>query len=226
MMQQLRKLGTAQNVKVYRRHGCGENVYGVSFAHLKRLARQLGLDHELAAELWSTENSDARSLAMMIADPDQLTASQADAWCRSVTYHLHAGELAGVVARSNLARSKRRIWCRRRAEMVRTAGYALVGAMLKSDPETLTLNECREVLESVANEVHASPNRARHTMVQAVIAIAAARPELADEAIAIGERIGTVHVDHGETSCQTPQIVPSIRKILSSPGRTRLRHGC
>ncbi len=36
-MRQLERLGTAQNRKIYKRHGSGENVYGVSFADLGKL---------------------------------------------------------------------------------------------------------------------------------------------------------------------------------------------
>jgi 3-methyladenine DNA glycosylase AlkD len=44
----LRSLGTEQNRKIYRRHGAGEDVYGVSFAHLKDLKKKIKTDHELA----------------------------------------------------------------------------------------------------------------------------------------------------------------------------------
>ena len=63
------QLGTAQNVKVYRRHGAGENVYGVSFANLGELKKRIGVDHELALELWQSGNADAQALAAMISDP-------------------------------------------------------------------------------------------------------------------------------------------------------------
>jgi len=44
----LKRLGTVQNAKIYRRQGAGEDVYGVSFAKLRPLAKKLAPDHALA----------------------------------------------------------------------------------------------------------------------------------------------------------------------------------
>src|SRR6059058_4473360 len=54
----LKSLGTEQNRKIYRRHGAGEDVYGVSFAHLKDLKKKIKTDHELAAGLRSYPETD------------------------------------------------------------------------------------------------------------------------------------------------------------------------
>ena len=45
----LKSLGTEQNRKIYRRHGAGEDVYGVSFAHLKDLKKKIKTDHDSAS---------------------------------------------------------------------------------------------------------------------------------------------------------------------------------
>ena len=84
----LQKLGTAQNIKTYRRHGAGKNVYGVSFANLKVLVKKIKADHALAKSLLQTGNCDARTLALMIADPSLLTVSEAEAWLKEANYKL------------------------------------------------------------------------------------------------------------------------------------------
>ena len=50
-MEQLEAMGTAQNRKVYRRHGIGEDLFGVSWANLGKLKKQVKVDHDLAQEL-------------------------------------------------------------------------------------------------------------------------------------------------------------------------------
>ena len=50
-MKELEAAGTAQNRKVYARHGIGENMFGVSFATLEKLRKQIKVNHELAAQL-------------------------------------------------------------------------------------------------------------------------------------------------------------------------------
>src|SRR5690349_18483919 len=101
----LEKAGTEQNRKTYRRHGAPEPLYGVSFATLKSLAKQIRTDHALAQSLWATGNTDARTLAAMVADPAQLDRATAAAWITDAKYHIVVDEVAGVVARSPHAMS-------------------------------------------------------------------------------------------------------------------------
>ncbi len=39
-MSELKRMGTAQNVKIYKPHGAGDKLYGVSFANLNILKRK------------------------------------------------------------------------------------------------------------------------------------------------------------------------------------------
>ena len=50
-LKELETLGTAQNRKIYRRHGAGGNLFGVSFANLNALKKGLKTDHALALAL-------------------------------------------------------------------------------------------------------------------------------------------------------------------------------
>ncbi len=49
-------------------------------------------------------------------------------------------------------------------------------------------------------------------MNSALIAIGIRNDELEQKAIAIAREIGKVDVDHGETSCKTPEAEPYIKK--------------
>ncbi|MCA9050164.1 MAG: DNA alkylation repair protein [Planctomycetaceae bacterium] len=214
VMSRLKSLGTAQNVKVYKRHGAGENVFGVSCAELKKLAKKIGQDHDLATELWETGNSDARSLAMMVADPDEVTPTLATQWMKDVDYYLHGNEVAAVVAQSDCGLSKMRQWRKQKSEYARATGYAILACMLKDDPDSVDEVECERILKDIELEIHRSPNRARHSMVMAVIAIGIYKEDLRDAAIECGDRIGDVDVDHGETDCKTPKIGPYIARAV------------
>jgi 3-methyladenine DNA glycosylase AlkD len=62
VMASLRAAGTEQNRKIYPRHGVKNEVFGVSFADLGKLKKQIKIDHALALALWSTGVHDARIL--------------------------------------------------------------------------------------------------------------------------------------------------------------------
>ena len=71
ILAELESLGSEQARKTYRRHGVGENQFGVSYSALGKLKKRIKTDHELALKLWESGNHDARILATMIADPQQ-----------------------------------------------------------------------------------------------------------------------------------------------------------
>ena len=72
VMADLEAAGTAQNRKVYARHGAAEPMFGVSYAELGRIAKRIKTDHALARQLWDSGNHDARVLALRVADPAAL----------------------------------------------------------------------------------------------------------------------------------------------------------
>ena len=62
VMRELKSKGTAQNRKVYARHGAGDRLYGVSFGDLRKLQKKIKTDHALALKLWDYENMYAQML--------------------------------------------------------------------------------------------------------------------------------------------------------------------
>jgi 3-methyladenine DNA glycosylase AlkD len=58
-----------------------DEALGVSMADMKRVARGIGRDHALAADLWATGVYEARVVAGLVDDPAVVTIEQMDAWC-------------------------------------------------------------------------------------------------------------------------------------------------
>jgi hypothetical protein len=98
---------------------------------------------------------------------------------------------------------------------VRQTGYVALASFLRSGDPALSDAACRRWLKQIEREIHGSPNRSRHAMNGALIAVGVFRPELAPEAVAAAGRIGTVEVDHGETGCKTPAAAPYIERALA-----------
>ena len=86
VMSELKSYGTEQNIKVYKKHGAGDNLYGVSFANLNKLKKKIKKNQNLALKLWDTGNTDAMTLATMIADPSEFTQELSDCWMDDLSY--------------------------------------------------------------------------------------------------------------------------------------------
>lgn len=54
----LEKLASPRTAAIYKRHGAGENVFGVLTSELARIRKKIGVDHALAMELWKTGNAE------------------------------------------------------------------------------------------------------------------------------------------------------------------------
>ncbi|NJN18353.1 MAG: DNA alkylation repair protein [Oscillochloris sp.] len=210
-MRELEAAGTAQNRKVYGRHGVREPYFGVSYSALGALRKQIKRDQQLARELWATGNHDARILATMIADPKQCDEALLAGWAADIDNYVLSDALATVVAAAPDAYAIASRWVDRGGEWIASAGWnALAGGALGSElPDETWLTW----LARIEREIHQAPNRVRYAMNNVLIAIGGRSDWLADHARAAAERIGTVHVDHGETGCKTPDAASMIGKM-------------
>ena len=219
-MRQLRSMGTAQNRKVYGRHGVGRKMYGVSYADLGKLQKAIKTDHELALKLWASANHDACVLATKVADPARMTSGQLDAWSRELDSYVLADAFSVLVARTGMARKKFEQWRNRKAEFVAGVAWNLLVSLTRRDEEGLNNSYFEEQLKAIERQVHERPNRVRYSMNSALIAIGLRNATLEKRAIAAARRIGPIEVDHGETGCKTPDPIPYIQRAKARKKKT------
>jgi len=222
VLRTLESKGTAHNRKVYARHGYPADTYGVGFTELRKLAKALGHDQELARGLWKTGNGDARVLAAMVADAESMNSSELDAWAREIRFYVLADAFSQLAARSPLARKKSEAWRKSKSDHVAQVGWNLVSLLAAPDGE-LSDADLAPLLEAIERGIHAAPNRTRHAMNMALCAIGGYRPALRDRALAAARAIGKVAVDHGETGCKTPDAESYIGRMVTHQARRNAR---
>lgn len=224
VMRDLAGLGSPTVAEVYRRHGAGDDVFGVRFGELRTLARQIGHDHDLARELWATGNTDARLLACMVADPSRMDDSELDRWLAEIAYYVLVDVfVANVATQVPGVADRMERWRTSRSDWVGQAGYDLLAHLAMKDrslPDAFFLDH----LGIIEREIHSRGNRTRHAMNGALIAIGIRSDELAAAATEAAGRIGVVVVDHGATGCVTPAAAPYIERARARV-RTRGRSG-
>jgi 3-methyladenine DNA glycosylase AlkD len=213
-LRELKRRGTAQNRKAYRRHGVGENMYGVSLADLRLLAKQIKTDQALAVQLWATGNHDAQVLATLIADPQQFDAKTLDAWARNLGNYVITDQFAGLVARTGYRQRKAEKWHKARGEWIGRAGWNLIGQLALHDP-ALPDRYFEPYLIEIETGIQQQQNRVREAMNNALIAIGVRDAALQAQALEIARTIGPVEIDHGETNCQTPDAAAYILRTIN-----------
>jgi len=211
-MKALEAAGTAQNRKVYGRHGVRGEMFGVSYAAMGQLKKRIGTDHELSEALWDTGNHDARVLSSMIAEGSATTRASLNAAVREIDNYVLADAFSGFVGRSALAFDRAMKWKDAKHEFTGQVGWNLIAGIAMKQGNNLINEFFIERLGEIEEGIGGSKNRIRHSMNQALIAIGIRNATLRKMAEASAKRIGTVEVDHGDTSCTTPPAVPYISK--------------
>ena len=221
VLAELKKLGTAQNVKVYTGHGIGTNLYGVNFANLGVLQKRIKINHALAVELWATGNADARHLATMTADPSLATEALVDAWVKDLSNYLISDLFAKFVARTSFAHARADKWVRSEDEWIGRAGWAILASLALAEPSSAWNSYFKSHLDLIERDIHRAKNFTRHAMNNALIAIGIRNNALKNAAQNAARRIGKVEVDHGETSCVIPDAVSYIEKAWAHKTRKK-----
>ena len=223
VIQELEDLGTEQNRKIYRRHGVGEDLFGVSFGNIRKLQKRIKKDHALAQELWATGNHDARILATMIADPkieeEDSRHDWIESWAADLDNYIIADAFAELVSKTAAAREKAERWNQSEEEWTGRAGWTLMAKIAMKD-RTLPDEYFEELLSTIEAEIHTRQNRVRDAMNSALIATGIRNEKLQERALRAAGNIGKVDVDHGATGCVTPDAASYILKTVNRKSRT------
>lgn len=215
IMEKLKELGTEQTKKTFIRHGATEPIFGVKVGDLKNLIKHVKKDQELALSLYETGNYDAMYLAGLTVNPKLVSKELLQKWVRQAyCYSLSEYTVAGVAAESNYALELAREWIESDSETIATSGWSTYTNYLSITPdEKLDIEEIRQLLNRIETTIHQEKNRVRYTMNNFVIAVGTFVEELHKEAYEVGENIGKVHVNVGETACKVPLATEYIKKV-------------
>ncbi|MGH9741997.1 MAG: DNA alkylation repair protein [Candidatus Acidiferrum sp.] len=216
IMAELKKKGREQTRKIYARHGMAtDNMFGVSVADLKIIAKTIKRQQPLACELYETGNLDAMYLAGMVADGSQMTAKQLTAWADGAANFQMIAEytVPWVTVENASARELAMQWMKSKKERVACSGWCTYSGLLSTKPDDeLDLKEIESLLSAVVKAIKSAQNRVRYTMNGFVIAVGTYMKPLSKQAKAAARQIGEVSVDVGDTACSVPLAIAYIEK--------------
>lgn len=89
-------------------------------------------------------------------------------------------------------------WIGSSQEFIGQAGWNLLAHLAMKDQE-LPDGFFEAYLKVIEQQIHSRPNRVRHAMKGALIAIGLRNPRSQEKAILAASKIGEAKVDHGET---------------------------
>lgn len=111
-----------------------DRAYGISVTELRSLAKKIGRDHELALSLWKSGIHEARILASLVDEPDKVSKKQMELWTRDFdSWDVSDQVCSNLYSGTPYGHQKAKLWCNRREEYVKRAGFALIAAITVHD---------------------------------------------------------------------------------------------
>ena len=131
VLRKLKSLGNPKNVEGMARFGINpKDTYGVSIPNIRKIAKEIGKNHNLAQELWDSGIHEARILAGFIDDPQLVTPKQMDRWITDFdSWDVCDQVCANLFDRMPIAFEKASEWSKKSAEFEKRAGFALMAAL-------------------------------------------------------------------------------------------------
>ena len=176
--------------------------HGVNLGKLRQLAKRLKTQHELAAELWATDDTAARLLAILVCRPKLYEADELDAMLRQArSPKVHDWLVNYVVKKSPHAEELRLLWFSDPDPVVASAGWALTTDRVAKNPEGLDLPG---LLDTVESEMKDAPDRLQWAMNHCLAEIGIQHPDHRARAIDIGERLEVLKDYPTPPNCTSP----------------------
>lgn len=199
MLARIKRFATAATKKqMQEKFGiCTDNAVGTTVTTLRALVKGLPRpDQDLAEALWQSGIHEARIMASMLADPEQMTREKLDNWASELNSwdicDLCCGNLFSKV-KNPLKLAER--WIKKEDEFVRRAGFAIICSL--SAPRAKTTDEDLIKLLPLIKNHSCDPRPMVHKAVNwALRNIGKKNPRLTPRAVACANEILDLYPDN------------------------------
>jgi 3-methyladenine DNA glycosylase AlkD len=199
---QLEALGDERMRAQNNKRGAGNNQFGVLLGDIRKLAKEIKTNHELALALWETGNIDAQLLAILLIKPKNLSADEMDRMVRSVTFAQVADWLNAYVVKNHPDKETlRQEWMAAEDPWAARAGWSLTSERIGKNPKGLDLPA---ILDRIDSEMRDAAPEVQWTMNFCLAGIGIHFPEHRKRALAIGETLGIYRDYPVSKGCTSP----------------------
>lgn len=186
--------------------------YGLGLTQIKKLAKGLPKNNEVAVKLWNGTVIDGKHMACLICEPKKFTpeeletmALQSEHWMLGHTF------TQNVLSKSPYLKELVEKWTTSDDQRLRTVGYNGLSYLAKQDKK-LPDAYFWEYVTQIKDQLQSEENFVRDAMNNALLRMGMRSKELHKTCLDAAQKIGKVEVDYGDNSCEAVDVV----KHLSS----------
>ena len=205
ILKQLKALGDEARRKHNAKAGAGDNQFGVKMGDIRKIAKKIKTNHELALELWETGNIEARMVAILVMEPERLSADELDGLVRSLTFAYVADWLQSYVIKLHPEKEMlREKWMADDNTWAARAGWALTAGRVVKNSKGLDI---KALLDRIESDMPDAPPEVQWTMNACLAEIGIHHAKHRKRATAIGETLG-IYRDYPVSKGCTSPFVP------------------
>jgi len=152
-----------------------DKAWVISIPKLRKLAKEIGKDHELALQVWDSGIHEARIFAGFIDNPRLVTEKQMEKWALDFDSWDVTDMICGnLFDRTEFAVQKAKEWSGREEEFVKRAGFVLMAGLAVHD-KAMPDKQFEEFLDIIKRESGDNRNFVRKAVNWALRAIGKSR---------------------------------------------------
>ena len=213
ILAQLKALSNEKMIAHNKKFGAGDNQFGVKMGDIRALAKKIKTNHELALELWDTENVDARFLATLLIDLKKITKEEINRLVKSEKFPHVADWLYTNVIKPYPDNEALRIeWMQTKDIMQARAGWSLTSGAVVRNPDVLDLPA---LLDRIESEMPKAAPEVQWTMNNTLANIGINHPQYRERALSIGEKLGIYKDYPVSKGCTSPFAPIWINEMVS-----------
>lgn len=215
-LEKLEALGAEDVRKRNDKRQPGVKQFGVKMGDIRKLAKTIKHDPELARALWKTGIIDAQCVAILILEPKDLSADELDGMVRTGTFHWVADWLNAYLVKKHADKEAlREKWMTSDDPMAARAGWNLTAERVVKSPDGLDLPG---LLDRIESEMGDAPEATQWTMNACLAEIGIHHEARRKRALAIGESLGVYRDFPAAKGCTSPFAPIWIHEMVSRQG--------
>lgn len=185
---------------------CGLQSYGVGLTKLRKLAKKIGRNRELALECWQSDYYDLKVIGLLIDEPNKITIEQAEKQVEGIG----AGMLGHVFSACDATLAKSKIaydlavsWQDSDSIARKSSAYGLLYELSKNKRDNRLSDEFfLSTISHINKSIDKEPKAIKLSMASALMGIGKRNLKLNTAAIVVAKRIGAIDFNEAGKKCE------------------------
>ena len=203
ILNELEPLINETSKKVYFKQGIQEEVLGIKMGDLRKMAKRIGKNNELAWNLWNTNIYELRILALIIFDDRNLSENERLHLITSTNTKYLIDEYAfSLDAQRSDQLERMETWFKHNDPRVRQTAWNL--AIVLNNSNQLSHEQRKTLVEHIEQELLDQEPNIQYAMNRLLCEIGIRYDNLTDRCIAIGAKLGLYREMKVAKGCTSP----------------------